>query len=41
MEHALGMREEHGPMAARAQPRDRQEDLVLSAAPGTGGVDME
>ena len=38
---ALRVRHEHGPMAARAETEHRQEDLVLSPAPGAGRVDME
>ena len=41
VQHALRVCDEHGAMAERAQPEDGQEDLVLSAAPGTGGVDVE
>ena len=41
IELALRVRDEHGLVAERAQPEDRQEDLVLSAAPGAGGVDVE
>ena len=41
VEHALGLGDEHGAVAERAQPQDCQEDLVLSAAPGAGGVDVE
>ena len=40
-EHAVGVRHEHGPVAARAHPHDGQEDLLLSAAPGAGGVEVE
>jgi hypothetical protein len=32
---------EHGPVAALAQPEHRQEDLLLSAAPGAGGVEVD
>ena len=41
VQHALRVRDEHGPVAALAHPQHRQEDLVLSAAPGAGGVDVE
>jgi hypothetical protein len=33
--------DEHGPVPERAQTQNGQEDLVLSAAPGTCGVDVE
>ena len=41
IELALAVRDEHGPVAHGAQPENGQEDLVLSAAPGAGGVDVE
>ena len=41
VEYALGVRHEDRSMAAGAKPEHRQEDLVLSAAPGAGGVDVE
>ena len=41
VELALGMRHEHRPLAALAQPEDGQERLLLSAAPGAGRVDVE
>ena len=37
----VAMRHEHGPMPALTQPGDRQEDLLLSSAPGPRGVDVE
>ena len=40
-QHAARVRDEHGPMAALAHPEHGQEDLVLSAAPGEGGVEVE
>jgi hypothetical protein len=41
MELALAMRDEHGAVTHGAEPQNGQEDLVLSAAPGAGGVDVE
>ena len=41
IERALGMRHQDRPVAEGAQAEDGQEDLVLSAAPGAGGVDVE
>ena len=41
IELSLAVRDEHGAMSRGAQPQDGQEDLVLSAAPGAGGVDVE
>ena len=41
VEHALRVRHEHGPVAARAHPEDGQKDLLLPAAPGAGGVEVE
>ena len=41
IELALRVRDEHGLVPDRAEPEDGQEDLVLSAAPGAGGVDVE
>ena len=41
IQRALGMGHEDRPVAEGAQTEDGQEDLVLSAAPGTGGVDVE
>ncbi len=41
IEHALRVRHEHGPVAARAQAEHRQKDLLLPAAPGAGGVEVE
>jgi hypothetical protein len=41
MELALAVRDEHGAMSLGPEPEDGQEDLVLSAPPGTGGVDVE
>jgi hypothetical protein len=38
---AVWMGDEHRAVAARAQAQDRQEGLVLSAAPRPGGVDVE
>ena len=38
---ALGVRDEHGAVAAGAQAEHGQEDLVLSPAPGARGVDVE
>jgi hypothetical protein len=35
------MGDEHGSMAALAQAQHGQEDLVLSAAPGEGGVEVD
>lgn len=40
-ELALGVRDEHRAVAARPKAEDRQEDLVLSPAPGAGGIDVE
>lgn len=40
-ELALGMRDEQRTMPRLAEPEDGQEDLVLSAAPGAGGVDVD
>jgi hypothetical protein len=41
VQHPGRLGDEHGPVAAFAQPEDGQEDLVLSAAPGEGGVEVE
>ena len=41
IELALRVRDEDGLVADRAQSENGQEDLVLSAAPGAGGVDVE
>lgn len=41
IELALGVRDEHRTVPGGAQPQDGQEDLVLSAAPRAGGVDVE
>ena len=41
IELALRVRDEHRLVAERPQTEDRQEDLVLSAAPGPCGVDVE
>ena len=41
IELALRMRNQHLAMVERPQPEHRQEDLVLSAAPGARGVDVE
>ena len=41
IQHALRVRHEHGPMAARAHPEHGQKDLLLPAAPGAGGVEVE
>lgn len=41
IELALGVGDEHGLVPERAQTEDGQENLVLSAAPGAGGVDVE
>ena len=41
IELAFAVRDEHGAVPHGAQPENRQEDLVLSAAPGAGGVDVE
>ena len=41
VQHAARVRDQHGPMAALAHPEHGQEDLVLSAAPGEGGVEVE
>ena len=38
---ALGVRHQHGTMAAGPQAQHGQEDLLLSAAPGARGVDVE
>ena len=38
---ARRVRHEDGPVAERPETEHRQEDLVLSPAPGAGGVDME
>ena len=40
-QHPVGVGHEHGAMSARAQAQHRQEDLLLSAAPGAGRVDVE
>ena len=37
----LGVRHQDRLVAERAEPQNGQEDLVLSAAPGPGGVDVE
>ena len=41
IELALSVRNEHGPVTKGAKPKDGQEDLVLSATPCAGGVDVE
>ena len=41
IELAFRVRNQHSAMPEGAQPQDRQEDLVLSAAPCAGGVDVE
>jgi hypothetical protein len=41
IQHALRVRHEHGPVAARAHPEHGQQDLLLPAAPGAGGVEVE
>lgn len=41
IELALAVRHEHGPVPQGAKPQNRQEDLVLAAAPGAGRVDVE
>ena len=41
IQRALGMGHQDGPVAEGAKTEDGQEDLVLSAAPGAGGVDVE
>ena len=41
VEFAVGMRDQQRPMPARTQALDGQEGLLLSAAPGAGGVDVE
>ena len=41
IELALAVRHEQRAMTLGPQAEDRQEDLVLSAAPGAGGVDVE
>ena len=38
---ALGVRHQHGTMAAGPQAQHGQEDLLLSPAPGSRGVDVE
>ncbi len=40
-ELTLGVGDEHGSMAARAQAEHGQEGLLLSSAPGAGRVDVE
>lgn len=41
VEFAVGMRDQQRPMPARTQALDGQEGLLLSAAPGAGGVEVE
>ena len=41
MELSLRVGDQHGTVPALAQPQDRQERLLLAAAPGPGGVDVE
>ncbi len=41
MELALAVSDEHGAVSNGSKAKDGQEDLVLSAAPGPGGVDVE
>lgn len=41
IELSLAVRDEHGAMSLGTETKDGQEDLVLSAAPGPGGVDVE
>jgi hypothetical protein len=41
IELALRVGHEHGPVVEGPEPEHRQEDLVLSTAPGPGGVDVE
>jgi hypothetical protein len=41
IELAVGVRHQDSFVAKGTEPQDRQEDLVLSAAPGPGGVDVE
>ena len=41
IELALGVRDEHRPVAARPQAEHGQKDLLLSPAPGPRGVDVE
>ncbi len=41
IELSLRVGDEHGLVPDRAEPENGQEDLVLSAAPGPGGVDVE
>ena len=41
IELSLRVRYQHLTVMEGAQPEDGQEDLILSAAPGPGGVDVE
>ena len=41
MQLSFTVRDEHGSVTHGAKTQNGQEDLVLSAAPGAGGVDVE
>lgn len=41
IELSFAVRDEHGAVSFGTETKDGQEDLVLSAAPGPGGVDVE
>ena len=41
VQRARGVCHEHGPVTALAHPEDGQQDLLLAAPPGAGGVDVE
>lgn len=41
MQLSFTVRDEHGSVTHGAETQNGQEDLVLSAAPGAGGVDVE
>ena len=38
---AVRMGDKRGPLAERPEAVDRQQDLVLTASPGTGCIDVE